>query len=97
MALVGATFSIRGASMMSMHQSNIDREYMGRSMSVLVMVGSLSLQLGMLVWGPLSDIVSLDWLLVGCGAGLLLMGIIVFFDKTLRKAGLASKTSDASH
>ena len=52
------------------------------------MVGSLSLQLGMILWGPLSDIVSLDWLLVGSGVCILLMGVAIFFDKTLLRAGL---------
>jgi len=97
MVLAGVFLSIRGASVMSMLQSNIDRAYMGRSMSVLLMIAVFTFQLGMLLWGPLSDIVSLDWLLVGSGTFILLMGIAIFFDKTLLKAGMVSKSSGTDY
>lgn len=93
MVLVAGFLNMRGAPSMSMLQSNIDQDFMGRSMSLFMMVATLNVQLGMLIWGPLSDIVSLDWLLVGSGAFILLMGIVIFFDKTMRKAGLVSKSS----
>ncbi|MCL2820939.1 MAG: MFS transporter [Oscillospiraceae bacterium] len=92
---LGAGFiSMRGAPSMAMIQINISREYMGRCMSVFMMIATLNVQLGMLLWGPLSDIISLDWLLVAAGSCIILTGIIVFFDKTLRKAGLATRQAD---
>jgi DHA3 family macrolide efflux protein-like MFS transporter len=45
------------------------------------------MQLGMVVWGPLSDIISLNWIMVGTGALVALIGITVFFDKTMQEAG----------
>jgi len=93
MLLAGTFLSMRSASVMSMLQSNIERSYMGRSMSVLMMMATLTVQLGMLLWGPLSDIVAIEWLLVGAGAFIVLMGFSFFFDKTLLAAGLASQSS----
>jgi DHA3 family macrolide efflux protein-like MFS transporter len=94
MGLFGLFLSIRSAPIMAMLQSNIDRDYMGRSMSTLMMVASLTVQLGMLLWGPLGDVVELDWLLVGTGVFIMIMGIKVFFSKTLLKAGLSVQDSD---
>jgi MFS family permease len=92
--LLGAGFlNMRGAVSMSMLQLNIDREYMGRCMSLFMMMASLNMQLGMLLWGPLSDIISLDWLILGSGVFILLMGIVIFFNKSLRKAGMVSTSS----
>jgi DHA3 family macrolide efflux protein-like MFS transporter len=90
MALTGMFISIRSAPIMAVLQSNIDREYMGRSMSTLMMIASLSVQLGMLLWGPLGDIVAIDWLLIGTGAFIMLMGIQFVFNKTLLKAGTST-------
>ena len=93
MLLAGTFLSMRSASVMSMLQSNIERSYMGRSMSVLLMMATLTVQLGMLLWGPLSDIVAIEWLLVGAGAFIVLMGFSFFLDETLLAAGLASQSS----
>jgi len=91
MFLSTAFLSMRGAPSMAMMQINVDRKFMGRSMSVFMMMSTLNIQLGMMLWGPLSDVISLNWLLVVSGSCIMLLGIAIFFDKTLRKAGLASK------
>ena len=51
------------------------------------MMGSLMMPLGMVLWGPLSDIVAIDWILVGTGPVVFLMSYVFMFDKTLLKAG----------
>jgi DHA3 family macrolide efflux protein-like MFS transporter len=94
MLLVGFFLSTRGAPIMSMLQLNISREYMGRSMSVLMMTATLFVQLGMMLWGPLGDIMEIEWLLLFSGGFIFLMGIVIFFDKTLRKAGIVVSRVD---
>jgi len=95
MGLGGVFINIRGAAVMSMLQSNIDRVFMGRSMSVLLMMATLTAQLGIILWGPLGDFVAIEWLLIGAGAFILLMGFVFFFDKTLLEAGLHSQSPAA--
>ena len=85
---------MRAAPSMAMLQINVDRAFMGRSMSIIMMIATLNVQLGMMLWGPLADIISLDWLLVISGAVIMIMGIFIFFDKTLRMAGLATRNSE---
>lgn len=89
--LCAGFLSMRGAPATSMMQVNVKQEYMGRSTSALMVVATLTAQLGMMLWGPLSDIVPIDWLLTGAGAFTLLLGVAVFFDKTMRKAGAATR------
>ena len=93
MTLSAAFLSMRAAPSMTMMQINVDRSYMGRSMSIFMMMATLNIQLGMMIWGPLSDIISLSWLLLVSGIVIALLGIAIFFDKTLRKAGITSKLS----
>jgi DHA3 family macrolide efflux protein-like MFS transporter len=64
--------------------------------TVSMMVGSLAMPLGMLIFGPLADVVSIDWLLIGTGVGIMLLGICVVASKTLRQAGLLPKPPDES-
>jgi DHA3 family macrolide efflux protein-like MFS transporter len=46
--------------------------------------------LGMVVWGPLSDRVAIDYLLVGTGIALAFFGLVFVFDKTMLAAGKAA-------
>ncbi|WP_077611345.1 MFS transporter [Clostridium sp. Marseille-P2415] len=87
MCLTGLVMSFFNVPVMAVLQTNVDGAYMGRVFSVLTMMSSLMMPLGMVLWGPLGDVVSIDWLLIGTGAFLFLMGFVFVFDKTLLKAG----------
>jgi len=91
MGLCAVFLSMRGAPSMAMLQINVDSAFMGRSMSIFMMMATLNVQLGMIVWGPLGDFISISHLLIVSGLVIMLMGIAIFFDKTLRKAGVATK------
>ena len=88
MGLVGIFMSMRGAPAMAMLQSNVEPANMGRFFSALQMVGSISMPIAMFVWGPLGDVVDIEWLLIGTGAFIVLLGIGIMFDKTMLAAGL---------
>ena len=81
--------------MQAMMQANIDSAYRGRVLSVQLMVGTLSNILGMMAWGPLADLTAIEWLLLGAGAFILLLGVWIMFDKTLLSAGLYSSGIDS--
>ena len=72
-------------------QTNVDGAYMGRVFSILAMMGSLMMPLGMVVWGPLGDLVAIDSLLIGTGVVMFLMGFVFVFDKTLLAAGMTER------
>ncbi len=87
MGLSGVVMNLFNPPMMATLQTNVDGAYMGRVFSVLTMVSSVMMPLGMVLWGPLGDRVSIDGILIGTGAGILLMGFVFIFDQTLLKAG----------
>ena len=49
-------------------QENVAEHMMGRVFSLVQIIGSIAMPLGMLVFGPLADIISLQYILVGSGA-----------------------------
>lgn len=87
MGFIGIVLNMFNAPMMSTMQSNVDGAYMGRVFSVLSMMSSLMMPLSMIFWGLLADRVAVDWLLVGTGIVIFMMGFIFVLDKTLLKAG----------
>lgn len=87
MGLLGVTMSVFNALLMTVLQTKVDVDYMGRVFSVLTMISSLVMPAGMLIWGPLADVVRIDWLLLITGVGFFLIGIPFIVSKTLREAG----------
>jgi len=63
---------------------------MGRVFSVLAMMSSVMMPLGMVLWGPLADVMAIEWMLVGTGVFLFLTGFVFTFDKTMLQAGRQS-------
>jgi DHA3 family macrolide efflux protein-like MFS transporter len=68
-------------------QTKIDPAYMGRVFGVFTMVGSLMAPAGMLIFGPLADVVSIDWLMVGSGIAIILLCIPYMTSRALLAAG----------
>ena len=60
---------------------------MGRVFSVFGMASSVLMPLSMLVFGPVSDTVAIDILLIGTGIAIALLCIPFMASKTLREAG----------
>ena len=87
---IGIVMNLFNPPMMATMQINIDSTYMGRVFSVLSMIGGVMMPLGMVLWGPLGDIVDIGWLLLASGAVVFLMGFIFLWDKSMLQAGEAT-------
>jgi len=72
---------------MTILQVRVEAEYMGRVFSVLAMLSSIMMPLGMTAWGPLADIVLIDWLLIFSGVGIIVTGTFFITNRTLNEAG----------
>ena len=57
------------------------------------MITSAVMPLGMLLFGPLSDSVPIEWLLAGTGLLMLIVSAMLFLSKTLVKAGVVQKVN----
>jgi DHA3 family macrolide efflux protein-like MFS transporter len=87
MAILGVSLPLWNAPFMVLLQTTVDPAFMGRVFSVFTMISSVMMPLGMVVFGPLSDTVSIDLLLVGTGIIVALLTIPLIISKTLREAG----------
>ena len=67
-------------------QEKVAPDYLGRVLSVFTMLGSLAMPFGMLFFGPLADIVNINYVFIGAGAVMVFLGIMYFVSKTLREA-----------
>ena len=94
--LIGIVMNLFNPPMMATLQTNVDGEYMGRVFSVLMMMSSVMMPLGMVLWGPLGDVVDISWLLIGTGVFVFLMGFVFVIDKTLLESGGPKPAEDGA-
>jgi DHA3 family macrolide efflux protein-like MFS transporter len=87
MALIGISMPIFNTPVMVLLQTTVDPAYMGRVFSVIGMVSTSMMPVGMLVFGPIADKVAIDVLLIGTGIALMLLAIPFAANKTLREIG----------
>jgi DHA3 family macrolide efflux protein-like MFS transporter len=83
----GLTVPFYNTPSMVLLQTKVEPAFMGRVMSVFTMMGSIMLPVGMMLFGPLADIMSIDYLMIGTGILLFLLGIPFLTSKQLREAG----------
>ncbi|MDR2509623.1 MAG: MFS transporter [Spirochaetaceae bacterium] len=88
MGIMGFTMPLYNTPSMVMLQTRVEPEYMGRVLSVFSMISSLMMPAGMLIWGPMADVVSIDHILVGTGAVIFALSPIFLVSKSLRAAGV---------
>ncbi|MDR1572058.1 MAG: MFS transporter [Clostridiales Family XIII bacterium] len=83
MLLCGVTLPLYNAPSLTLLQSKVDPDKMGRVFSVSMMFGGLAMPLGMAVFGPLGDIVEIEPLLIVSGAAILVSGLALLKAKSL--------------
>ncbi len=71
-----------------MLQERVEENILGRIMSLLAIIGSGAVPLGMVIFGPLADRMPMSWLFTISGATISLLGLSVLLNKNLRKAGV---------
>jgi DHA3 family macrolide efflux protein-like MFS transporter len=87
MGAAGLTVPFYNTPSMVLLQTKVEPAFMGRVMSVFTMMGSIMMPVGMLLFGPLADIISIDYLMIGTGILLFLLGIPFVSSRQLREAG----------
>jgi DHA3 family macrolide efflux protein-like MFS transporter len=84
MALCGIPFPYINAPSMTLLQEKVAPNYLGRVLSVYTMRESLALPFGMLLFGPLADIININFIMIGTGIMVLFLGTLYFISKTLK-------------
>jgi DHA3 family macrolide efflux protein-like MFS transporter len=87
MTILGVSLPLWNTPSMVLLQTTVEPAFMGRVLSVFTMVSSTMMPLGMVVFGPVSDLVSINVLLIGTGIVVTLLTIPLMASRILREAG----------
>ncbi len=87
MGLIGVTMPVFNTPFTVLLQQKVEGDFLGRVFSVLSMISSAMMPLGMLIFGPTADLIKIEWLLIGTGAVMVIQSIFMFVNKTLIEAG----------
>ena len=89
MGLCGVAVPLFNTPSMVLLQEQVEPDYLGRVMGVMGMVGSAAMPLGMVFFGPLADLVRIEWLLVATGLVMGAQAVAMFLDRALVAHGQA--------
>jgi DHA3 family macrolide efflux protein-like MFS transporter len=87
-AVVGFFVAISSPLLVGLIQEKVNPEYIGRVFSVYGLINSISMPLGMLVFGPISDFYDISLIILLSGVGMVIIAIVPFFMKNLIKEGV---------
>lgn len=88
MALFGVALPFLNTSSTVLLQEHVAPELQGRVFGVLTMLMTSVMPLGMLVFGPLAELVRIESLLLATGAGMAVVSLLVFRSRRLLEAGV---------
>lgn len=86
-ALTGIVMPVFHTPFTVLLQEKIEADFLGRVFGFFGMISSSMMPLGMLVFGPISDIIMIEWLLVGTGLLLFAQSFFLLGSKVLIEAG----------
>ena len=78
MAIVGLAMPMMNTPATVLLQQKVEEEFLGRVFGVLSMISSSMMPLGMLAFGPLSDFIQIEWMLIGTGLLMVIVNGIPF-------------------
>ncbi len=87
MVLAGIVMPVFNTPFTVLLQEKIEPNFLGRVFGVLGMITSTMMPLGMLLFGPLADIITIEWLLITTGALIFAEGFFLLGSKVLIEAG----------
>lgn len=87
MGIFGISMPMYNTPSMVMIQEHVEGDYMGRVFSILTMLMTSAMPLGMLIFGPLADAIRIEWILVASGAVMLFHGLRALGSRRLMEAG----------
>ena len=87
MGLMGITMPLFSTPSTVLLQQKVDPDFHGRVFGVLGMIHSSMMPLGMLIFGPLADLIRIEWLLLVTGVLMFFMSFFLLGSKIMLDAG----------
>jgi DHA3 family macrolide efflux protein-like MFS transporter len=94
--LIGVSMPLFSTPSTVILQEKVDNEYLGRVMSIMNMTMTLGMPMGLLIFGPLADVIGLWLEFILTGAAMLLLTLLFAADKKMRVAGIRLTTAAES-
>jgi DHA3 family macrolide efflux protein-like MFS transporter len=88
MLIQGVVLPFYNTPMTVMIQEQVDPAYMGRVSSISVMINSIAMPIGIALFGPLADVVSIELLLLISGGLMMIFGLLYLVNRSMMKAGI---------
>ncbi len=86
MLVMGIFVAFTNAAEMALFQRKVEADKQGRVFSVVQIVATGVMPLGMLIFGPLGDVVDLRLIFIICGILTVVLSGFIYFHKTLKQA-----------
>lgn len=87
MGLTGLSIPLFNTPSTVLLQEKVAPDFLGRVFGVFGMISSSMMPLGMLIFGPASDVIRIEWLLIGTGLLLFFLSFFLIGSKELVEAG----------
>jgi len=87
MFIIGLSLPYYNSPAYVMIQEKVDNEYLGRVFSVMGMISSSMMPIGMLVFGPLADFIDIDNIIIFAGVMMIIITFSLLFNKSLILSG----------
>lgn len=87
MALFGIVMPIFSTPGTVLLQEKVEDAYLGRVFGVMGMISTSMMPLGMLIFGPIADIIRIEWLLIGTRIFIVILSLFLARNKVLIEAG----------
>lgn len=87
MAVFGIAMPVFNTPTTVLLQEKVDESYLGRIFGVFGMISTSMMPIGMLIFGPLADVVKVEWLLIGTGVLILILSLFLGGNKVLLGTG----------
>jgi DHA3 family macrolide efflux protein-like MFS transporter len=87
MCIFGMVVPIFNTTSLVLIQEKVEGDFLGRVFSIMSMIGSITMPVGMLVFGPLSDRIKIEYLLIGTGLYMFVHSFFIMKNKILLEAG----------
>ncbi|CAM4503702.1 major facilitator superfamily protein [Paenibacillus macerans] len=90
MAVFGVAMPIFNTPTNVLIQEKVDENFLGRVFGVIGMISTSMMPVGMLIFGPIADVIQIEWLLIGTGLLMLILSVFLGRNRVLLEAGKPS-------
>lgn len=87
MGVIGLALPVFNTPFMVLMQQKVEGDFLGRVFGLVGMIASVTMPMSMLVFGPVADLIRIEWLLLGTGLLMVVQCLFMLGNRVLVEAG----------